>query len=114
MRKYIFVVLILMLAACAPRVRHTENRPTQASQPVTQTSVSPSTNIPASPSVNNVLPTPSTAIDPNSIPATFFAMNTVNPDDYPKLASGNIIASGDRSLGLDRKEQRHLRFQSLR
>ena len=90
MQKYIFVVLILMLAACAPRVRHIENGPKQASPPVTPPSVSPSTNIPASPSVNNVLSTPSTAIDPDSIPATFFAINTVNPDDYPKLTFGTL------------------------
>ncbi len=92
MRKFILVVLMLILAACAPRGRRTstEVRPTQASQPVVPTIASPSTNVTAAPTANNAAPAPSAAVSADTIPATFFAMNTVNPDDYPKLTFGTL------------------------
>ena len=89
MRKYILVLLIL-LAACAPRAKHTEVSPTPASQAAVPTTASPST-IPATiPPANNGTPTPATAVNADIIPASFFAMNTVNPDDYPKLTFGTL------------------------
>lgn len=92
MQKFILVVLMLILAACAPRGKRTstEVRPTQASQPVVFTIAPPSASIAATPTAISIVPTLPAAVNADTIPAAFFAMNTVNPDDYPKLTFGTL------------------------
>ena len=89
MKKYVLVILIL-LATCAPRAKATRVNPTQASQPSAPT-IAPHSTAAATPTANNnVSPTPSVAMSADTIPASFFAMDTVNPDDYPKLTFGTL------------------------
>jgi len=90
MRKILLVILTLTLASCTPRAGRAEAQPTEAGQSVVPTIASPLNTITSSPTANVAVPTVPTPIDPNTIPASFFAMNTVNPDDYPKLTFGTL------------------------
>jgi len=82
MWKYILAALTFLMFACTlgqtPPTQYTGTA-VKASQPTeTRGAESGSTNAPL------------VAISADTIPASFFAMNTVNPDDYPKLAFGTL------------------------
>jgi hypothetical protein len=92
MRKYILAVLTFLMFACTlgqkPIIRHAESNTTNTTVAMqTNTAFPLSTPKPIATNVISSLPVSS---DPAAIPATFFAMNTVNPDDYPKLMFGTL------------------------
>ncbi len=87
MRRLILAVSALMLVACLlPGVQlPAGGAPT--SQPATASVAAPSPNAPATPGTTQP---PPDAAQADAIPASFFAMNTVDPNDDPKLNFGTL------------------------
>jgi len=85
-------IALCLLAACSLRVRGNSivAKPTPANQPGNAAAIPSPENAGAAPAANNVLPSLPAATDAEAIPATFFAMNTVDPADYPKLTFGTL------------------------
>lgn len=89
MRKLILVVVVLILGACAPVMTSVpkEAQSTRAGQPTSPT-LNPVSILPTV--TPGALSAPTLSFGGDTIQPSFFAMTTVNPDDYPKLSFGTL------------------------
>ncbi len=103
-RVTVTIIALIMLTACATPAPTPTFAPAAANTPAatpttaavaprepgpTETRVAESTPANATPRTNTTVP-PIASFDPQAIPASFFAMTTVNENDYPKLSFGTL------------------------
>ena len=90
MQKISLVVLMFLLVACTLRAKHHEINPTPTNQLILPATTTSSTNVFATVTANFSSPTPAVIANADTIPPSFFAMNTVDENDYPKLTFGTL------------------------